>query len=95
LPTTSVLAPSKGAALSGTTTLDASASNATSVEFLLFGGSYGYNGHDIGTAALTYYGWTYAWNSATVPNGNYTLVAGATGPGGSASSSGVGITVDN
>ena len=43
-PTTSVLIPSNGATLSGSTTLDASASNATSVEFRLFGGSYGYNG---------------------------------------------------
>jgi streptogramin lyase len=37
-PTTSVLIPSNGATLSGSTTLDASASNATSVEFRLFGG---------------------------------------------------------
>ena len=38
-PTTSVLIPSNGATLSGTAaTLDASASNATSVKFLLFGG---------------------------------------------------------
>ena len=41
-PTTSVLIPSSGATLSGSTYLDASASNATSVEFLLFGGTYGY-----------------------------------------------------
>ena len=40
---TSVLVPSNGATLSGSTTLDASASNATSVKFLLFGGSYGYS----------------------------------------------------
>ena len=40
-PTTSVLIPSNGATLSGSISLDASASNATSVEFWLFGGSYG------------------------------------------------------
>ena len=40
--TTSVLIPSSGATLSGSTYLDASASNATNVEFLLFGGPYGY-----------------------------------------------------
>jgi hypothetical protein len=40
--TTSVLIPSNGATLSGSTILDASASNATSVEFRLFGGIYGY-----------------------------------------------------
>ncbi len=37
-PTTSILIPSNGAKLSGSTILDASASNATSVEFRLFGG---------------------------------------------------------
>ena len=42
LPTTSILIPSTGATLSGSTYLDASASNATAVNFLLFGGSYGY-----------------------------------------------------
>ena len=41
-PTTSVLLPSNGATMSGSTVLDASASNATSVEFRLFGGIYGY-----------------------------------------------------
>ena len=46
LPTTSVLIPSNGATLSGGTYLDASASNATSVEFRLFGGIYGYYAPD-------------------------------------------------
>ena len=41
-PTTNVLVPDNGATLSGSTYLDVSATNATSVEFLLFGGSYGY-----------------------------------------------------
>jgi hypothetical protein len=95
LPTTSVNIPSNGATLSGSTTLDASASNATSVEFVLFGGSYGFNGHDIGTATLSYYGWVYSWNTTTVPNGSYTLVSEASGPAGSATSSGVTITVHN
>lgn len=43
LPTTSILIPSKTTTLSGSTYLDAAASNATSVEFLLFGGSYGFH----------------------------------------------------
>ena len=76
-------------------TLDASASNATSVEFWLFGGSYGYSGHLVGTATPTYYGWLYSWNTTTVPNGSYTLLSEAFGSGGSASSSGVSITVHN
>jgi hypothetical protein len=90
-----VLLPSKGATLSGSTTLDASASNATSVEFRLFGGSYGYNAPVLCTATLTYYGWVCSWNTTTVPNGSYVLLSEASGSGGSAFSPGVSITVAN
>src|SRR5215469_14072345 len=65
-PITSVLAPSAGATMSGTATLDATASNATSVEFWLAGGSYGY-GTLMGTAKLTLVGWIYSWNTTTAP----------------------------
>jgi hypothetical protein len=95
-PTTAVLIPSNGTSLSGTAaTLDASASNATSVEFLLFGGIYGYAAPVICTSTLTYYGWVCSWNTTTVPDGFYALVSEASGPGGSAYSSGVSITIDN
>ena len=95
-PATSVLIPSTGAPLSGSTYLDASASNATSVEFLLVGGSYTlYSPHVVGTATLSLYGWLDSWNTTTVPNGSYTLFSYATGPGGSTASSGVSITVNN
>ncbi len=95
-PTTSVLIPSNEATLSGTAaTLDASASNATSVEFWLFGGSYDYSGHLVGTAAPTYYGWLYSWNTTTVPNGSYALLSEAFGPGGSAFSPHLSMTVKN
>ena len=95
-PTTAVLVPSKGATVSGTaTTLDASASNATSVEFLLFGGTYGYNAPTVCSATLTYYGWVCNWNTTTVPNGSYVLVSQATGADGSNYSSGVSMTVNN
>ena len=94
-PTTSVLIPSKGATVSGSTTLDASATNATSIEFVLFGGSYGLSGHSVGAATLTYYGWVDTWNTTTVPNGSYVLVSYASGAGGSTASSGVSITVHN
>jgi hypothetical protein len=91
-----VLIPSNGATLSGTAaTLDASASNATSVEFRLFGGVYGYNAPVLCTATLTYYGWVCSWNSATVPNGSYTMVSEAIGAGGTTFSSGTSITVSN
>ena len=94
-PTTSVLIPSNGATLSGSTYLDASASNATSVEFRLFGGVHGHNGPVICRAALTYYGWLCSWNTSTVPNGSYVLLSQAFGAGGSTFSSGVSITVNN
>jgi virginiamycin B lyase len=94
-PTTSVLIPSNGATLSGSTTLDASATNATSVEFWLFGGVYGYNAPVLCTTTPTYYGWLCSWNTATVPNGSYTLVSEAIGAGGTTFSSGTSITVSN
>ena len=92
---TSVLVPSSGATISGSTYLDASASNATSVGFALFGGSYGLSGLLVGTATPTIYGWLDNWNTTTVPNGSYALVSYASGAGGSAHSSGVSITVKN
>jgi virginiamycin B lyase len=94
-PTTSVLTPSSGATLSGSTTLDASASNATSVQFLLLGGKYGFTGQALCTATLTLYGWVCSWNTTTVPNGSYSLVSEAFNSAGSAFSSGVSITVKN
>jgi polyvinyl alcohol dehydrogenase (cytochrome) len=94
-PATSVLVPATGATLSGTATLDASASNATSVEFWLFGGSYGLTGKMIGTATPTLYGWVYGWNTTTVPNASYVLVSEAFNSGGSTFSSGVSVTVKN
>ena len=53
--------------------LDASATNAISVEFQLFGGVYGFYGPIICTATPTYYGWLCSWNTTTVPNGSYLL----------------------
>jgi virginiamycin B lyase len=95
-PTTSVLIPSNGATLSGTAaTLDASASNATSVRFVVFGGTYGFHGQVLCTATLTYYGWVCSWNTTTVPNGSYTLTSAASNSGGYAFSPGVSITVSN
>jgi hypothetical protein len=94
-PTTSVLIPSSGATLSGSTYLDASASNATKVEFLLFGGTYGYSAPVISTATPTLYGWLCNWNTATVPNGSYVLVSEGINSVGSTFSPGVSINVDN
>jgi hypothetical protein len=95
-PTTSVLIPSNGATVSGSTLLDASASNATSVEFRLFGGTFGFNAPVLCTATLTFYGWLCSWNTTTVPNGSYVLSSEAFNSTGSAFSSvGVNITVSN
>ena len=63
--------------------------------FALFGGSYGLNGHLVGTATPTIYGWLDLWNTTTVANGSYVLISYATGPGGSTASTGVGVTVRN
>ena len=91
-----MLVPASGATLSGSTYLDASASNATSVEFLLFGGTYGYDAPVVCTATLSYYGWLCSWNTTTVPNGSYALVSKASGAGGAAfGGSAVSITVNN
>ena len=94
-PSTSVLVPSSGATLSGSTYLDASASNATSVEFLLFGGAYGYNAPVVCTATPTYYGWLCSWDTTTVPDGSYALVSETSGAGGSAFGSPININVHN
>jgi hypothetical protein len=81
--------------LSGSTYVDASASNATSVEFLLFGGVYGYSAQVACTATLTYYGWLCSWDSTSVPNGSYALVSEAFNSSGGAFSPGVPVTVNN
>ena len=94
-PSTSVLVPSSGATLSGSTYLDASEPNATSVEFLLFGGTYGYTAPVACTATRTYYGWLCSWNTTNVPDGTYSLVSEASGVGGNAFSSPISITVEN
>jgi hypothetical protein len=94
-PTTSIVLPSSGATLSGSTYLDATATNATSVQFLVFGGSFGFNAPVACTASGTMYGWLCGWNTTSVPNGSYTLVAQAAGPGGSTYSAGVSVTVRN
>ena len=92
-PTTTIVAPTKGARLSGTFPLDASATNAASVQFVLFGGPY--FGHVIGPATLTPYGWILVWNTKTVPNGPYLLFSQAFNPSGNGVSAPVKISVHN
>ena len=94
-PTISVLVPANRAKVSGSTDLDASATNASSVKFYLLGGSYGYTGKLLCAATLTYYGWVCSWKTTTVPNGSYALVSEATNTSGSVFSAGVSIAVKN
>jgi hypothetical protein len=92
-PTTSVIIPSDGAKLSKSTILDATATNADSVQFLLFGGPY--FGQVIGAGTQTPFGWILTWNTKTVPNGSYILFSQAFNPSGSGVSGPVTITVKN
>ena len=94
-PTTTILVPSNGATLSGSSYLDASASNAINVEFLLFGGTYGFSAPELCVATPTIDGWLCSWNSTSVPDGSYVLVSEAVNNVGRTFSSGVSITVDN
>ena len=96
-PTTSVLIPSAGAALSGrSAVLDAFASNATSVRFLLFGGTFGFAAPVICTTTPKHFGWLCRWNTTTVPNGSYVLVSAASNAAGTTTfSSGVRVKVNN
>jgi streptogramin lyase len=97
-PTTSVLTPSNGAAVSGMSAiLDATASAAAgvaTVQFLITGGIYDQS--VIGTATPTTYGYLFGWNTTSVPGGTYSLQSLATDDDGNiAHSSGITITVDN
>jgi hypothetical protein len=92
-PTTSVVLPANGAALSGSTNLDATASNATSVEFLLSGDTSPIC--TFSTVKLTLVGWACSWDTTKVLNGSYTLVSVASNAVGSTISSGVSIMVAN
>ena len=98
--TTTVLIPSPGTAVGGTSTvLDASASDGAgvkiaTVQFVLSGGSF--NKTVVGTATPTIYGYLFLWDTTRVQSGAYTLQSFATdAAGNSAYSAGVGVTVDN
>jgi large repetitive protein len=94
-PTTSVVVPATGASLSGTETVDATATAGVSqVQFELTGGTL--TNSVVATASPTYYGWLANWNTIGVPNGTYTLQSVATYPGGvSGTSPPITVTVDN
>ena len=94
-PSTTVLLPSNGATVTGSTTLDASAAaGTTKVTFELSGASF--NDQVVATGTPTIYGWLAAWDTTTVANGTYTLNSVASDANGdSSTSTGVTLTIDN
>jgi hypothetical protein len=97
-PSTSVVLPSNGATITGSTCLGAAASSpvgVASVTFELNGPAT--SNTVIAHATLTAYGWLASWNSATsVPNGTFTLQSVATDVDETSSTSApITITVDN
>jgi hypothetical protein len=94
-PTTAVVLPSAGTAVTNFVWLDASAStDVTNVIYKITGGSL--IGDVVGTATPTAYGWLAAWNTTSVPDGTYTLQSVASYAGGlSGPSPPITITVAN
>ena len=93
VPVTDVITPVSGAIVSDTIVLRATAPNATHVEFALFGGRY--YGLSLGTAASTSDGWIDRWNTTSVANGSYLLIAEAFNSGGKGVSPKTNIVVHN
>jgi acetyl esterase len=91
LAATSVVLPSSGASLSGSTYLDAAASPGMSaVQFEISGGAL--SDQVIATATPTIYGWLAQWDTTSVPNGTYALQSVSTYQGGVVAKGGVGAT---
>jgi uncharacterized protein YjbI with pentapeptide repeats len=97
-PTTSVLIPSGGASLSGSTALlDASASSKVGIASVTYEVSgNGLTNQVIATGTPTLYGYLAQWNTTAVPNGTYSLASVATDTVAEATTSAsVSVTVDN
>jgi hypothetical protein len=98
-PTTTILIPSGGATLSGTSVvLDATASSLDGAPIsVTFSAGNAFNGDfgSLGTATPTIYGYIFVWNTTKVPNGTYTLQSLVTDVAGNSASSTVSVTVTN
>jgi hypothetical protein len=93
-PTTSVVLPANGATLSGSQTLDATASPGTSqIKFQLSGN--GLTNDVVAVGKSTLYGWSATFDTTTVPNGTYSLQSVATSGGLTGTSPAVTVTVNN
>lgn len=100
LPTTTVVVPSSGASLSGTSAvLDATASSPDGAPISVkFTASNALNGDfgSLGTATPTLYGYIFVWNTTAVPNGTYNLQSVVTDVAGNFEySAGTSVTVAN
>jgi alpha-tubulin suppressor-like RCC1 family protein len=95
IPVTTLVLPSNGATVSGSSVLDATASPGTNrVQYELSGN--GLTDMVVATGTPTIYGWLALWNSTTVPNGNYTVQSKGYFPSGSSgTSASINITVNN
>jgi hypothetical protein len=88
LPTTTVVLPANDATLAGNQYLDAIASSGvTSVVYEISGGPYDYVDQSISGSTPTYVGWIGGWNTASWPNGTYTLNSVASYAGGTSGTS--------
>jgi hypothetical protein len=75
-PNTAIIYPSDGAALTGNSPLDASASDNVRVVGVEFHATdAAHNDHIVGEATLTRYGWIVVWNTTNVSNGTYTITS--------------------
>jgi hypothetical protein len=96
-PTTAVLSPASGSTEHGSVVLDATSSSVhpiSKIQYEITGGSYADS--VIGTASASIFGWVYTWNTATVPNGTYTLQTVATDSlGGTGTSAGITVIIHN
>jgi hypothetical protein len=96
-PKTKVVLPSNNASVSGSQSLDATAtSGVTQVDYEVSGGPENLTDDVVATGTPTLYGWLASWNTTGVANGTYTLQSVASYGGGvSGTSAPITITVSN
>jgi thermitase len=88
-PSVSFTSPSSGGNVSGTVTLQVSASDNVAVSSVSFSVDGVHQGSDTSSP------FSYSWNTTTVTNGSHTLSATATDAAGNSSSASVTVTVNN
>jgi hypothetical protein len=96
-PKTKVVLPSNNASISGSQSLDATASSGvTQVIYEVSGGPANLSDDVVAAGTPTLYGWLAAWNTTGVANGTYTLQSVASYGGGvSGTSAPITVTVSN